>query len=92
MDTNLLGSSDRRIPQARILKWAAISSSRRSSQPRDGTPVFCIGRQILYPWKETSFVVVVVQLCTTLCDPMNCSMPALHVPHHLLEFAQVYVH
>ena len=28
----------------------------------------------------------------TLCNPMDCSMPGLPVPHHLLEFAQVYVH
>ena len=34
----------------------------------------------------------VIQLCLTLCDPMDCSMPGLPVPHHLLEFAQVHVH
>ena len=26
------------------------------------------------------------------CEPMDCSMPGLPVPHHLLEFAQVHVH
>ena len=31
------------------MKWAAISSSRRSSWPRDQTHVSCISRQILYP-------------------------------------------
>ena len=36
------------ISQARILEWVAISFSRGSSQPRDGTCVSCIGRQILY--------------------------------------------
>ena len=36
------------IFQARILKWVAIFSSRRSSQPRDGTRVCCIGRRILH--------------------------------------------
>jgi len=30
------------ILQARILKWVAMLSSRRSSQPRDRTQVFCI--------------------------------------------------
>ena len=30
------------ISQARILEWVAISSSRGSSQPRDGTHVSCI--------------------------------------------------
>ena len=29
--------------------------------------------------------------CLTLCDPMNCSMPGLHVPHQLLEFTQTHV-
>ena len=34
----------------------------------------------------------VTKLCLTLCDPMDCSMPGLSVPHHLPEFAQVHVH
>ena len=32
------------------------------------------------------------QSCPTLCDPMDCSMPVLPVPHHLSEFAQGHVH
>ena len=43
-------SSVHGILQARILEWIAISSSRGSSQPRDWTCVFCIGRQIPYHW------------------------------------------
>ena len=39
MDCNRPGSSFRGIPQARILEWVAISSSRGSSQPRDRTQV-----------------------------------------------------
>ena len=31
---------------------------------------------------------VVVQLCPTLCDPMDCGTPGFPVLHHLLEFAQ----
>ena len=38
------------IFQARILEWVAISFSRGSSQPKDQTHVFCIGRQFLYHW------------------------------------------
>jgi len=34
----------------------------------------------------------VAQLCPTLCDTMNCSMPGLPVHHHLLEFTQTHVH
>ena len=31
---------------------------------------------------------VSVQLCLTLCDPMDCSMPGLSVHHQLLELTQ----
>ena len=34
----------------------------------------------------------VTQSCPTLCDPMDCSTPALPVPHHLPEFVQGHVH
>ena len=33
----------------------------------------------------------VAQLCPTLCDPMNCSMPGLPVHHQLPEFTQTHV-
>ena len=36
MDCNPPGSSVHGILQARILEWVAMSSSRESSQPRDG--------------------------------------------------------
>ena len=39
-----------RFPHARILAWVAISFSRESSWPRDGTGISCIARQILYHW------------------------------------------
>ena len=32
----------------------------------------------------------VVQLCPTLCDPMNCSTPGLPVHHQLPEFTQTH--
>ena len=44
------GSSVHGIPQARILEWVAVSSSRGSSQPRGQTCISYIGRQILYHW------------------------------------------
>ena len=34
----------------------------------------------------------VTQLCPTLCNTMNCSMPSLPVHHHLAEFTQTHVH
>ena len=40
-DCSLSGSSVHGIFQARILEWVAISSSKESSQPRDGTHISC---------------------------------------------------
>ena len=34
----------------------------------------------------------VAQSCSTLCNPMNCSMPGLPVHHQLLEFTQTHNH
>ena len=34
----------------------------------------------------------VAQLCPTLCEPMNRSMPGLPVHHQLPEFTQTHVH
>ena len=34
----------------------------------------------------------VAQLCPTLCDPMNRSMPGLPVHHQLPKFTQTHVH
>ena len=53
MDCSPLGSSVHGIFQARILEWVAISSSRGSSQPRDGNHISCVsctGGQSLYHW------------------------------------------
>ena len=33
-----------------------------------------------------------LQLCPTLCDPMDCSTPGFPVLHHLPELAQTHVH
>ena len=32
------------------------------------------------------------QMCLTLCDPMDCSMPGLPVHHQLSEPTQTHVH
>ena len=53
MDCSPFGSSVHGIFPARIQEWVAISSSRRSSQPRDWTRVSgvsCIGAWILCHW------------------------------------------
>ena len=46
MDYSPPGSSVHGILQARILEWVSISSSRRSSPPRDRTWVSCIAGQL----------------------------------------------
>ena len=35
---------------------------------------------------------LVIQLCLTLCNPMDCSIPGFPVLHHLPEFVQIHVH
>ena len=57
VDCSLLGSSLRGISLVTILEWVSISFSRGSSQPRDWTHIFCLGRQILYHWaaRETTY-------------------------------------
>ena len=64
--------------------------------------VFCAVQLATYFWHLFAFrwwfcclsycCFSVTKTCLTLCDPMNCSTPGLHVPHHLLEFAQIHVH
>ena len=34
----------------------------------------------------------VMQLCLTLCDPKDCSMPGFPIHHQLLQLAQTHVH
>ena len=52
-DCSLPGSPVPGIPQARILKWVAISSCRRSSRPRDGTRLY----RLLH-WQAELFTLV----------------------------------
>ena len=56
VDCSLPGSSVRGISQARILEWVAISSSRRSSWPRDGTHVPYIEGGLLHCRRSPAFL------------------------------------
>ena len=47
--------------------------------------VFCWGLDV-------SYYCSVAQLCPTLSDPMDCSMPGFPVLHSLPEFAETHVH
>ena len=49
-DCSLPGFSVHGIFQARVLEWVAISFSRGSSQPRDGTQVSRIGGRCFTHW------------------------------------------
>ena len=77
MDCSLPGSSVHGILQARILEWVAVSSCRRSSQPRDGTCVsyICIGRLVLYCWatREAHIIAYFVLILTEIdvCGIVN---------------------
>ena len=44
--------------------------------------------KLKHDWIQFSSV---TQLCLTLCDPMNCSTPGLHVHHQLPEFTQTHI-
>ena len=48
--------------------------------------------QLSHPYNVPVQFSSVSQSCPTLCDPMNCSMPGLPVPHQLLEPAHNHVH
>ena len=50
IDCSLLGSSVHGILQTRILEWVAISFSRISSHPMDGTRVPCIAGRFFTIW------------------------------------------
>ena len=42
--------------------------------------------------KKEDYCCLVVKLCPTLCDPMDCSTLGLPVPHYFPEFAHIHVH
>ena len=46
---------------------------------------------LLYFWTQVQFSSV-AQLCPTLCDPMDCSMPGFPVHQQLPELTQTHVH
>ena len=64
--------------------WVHNSQSRLSTHARTHTRKMAIS--------DGSLLFSVTQSCPTLCDPMDCSMLGIPVPHHLLKLAQVQVH
>ena len=83
------GFSVHGIFQARTLEQVAISYSRGSSWPRDGSNLHllssCIGRQILFLFATCESIIQTaaaksLQSCLTLWDPIDGSPPGFPVP------------
>ena len=85
------------------LNWTELISEKKecfsSLSPPPPREYRCFGRSIsqskrwLFKLNECSVQLSsVAQLCTTLCDPMDCSTPGFPVHHQLLDFAQTHVH
>ena len=88
VDCSLPGSSVHGILPVKMLEWVAISFSRGSSQPRDWTPVACIGSRFFAVWatrepsawsqmaNRVGFNVVTCKICikSTL---RPCSRPSI---------------
>ena len=75
MDCSPPGSSVHGISQARILEWVAISFSRGSFRPRNGTHVSCIGRWVLYHLSH---------LGKSILPLLGLSVAAGSMPHSLV--------
>ena len=94
MDWSLPGSSVHGIPQARILEWVAMPSSRGSTWPRDQARPPTLPADFLL--SEPREVVRVkcfnsiwlryatsLQLCPTMCDPRDGRPPGPAIPRIL---------
>ena len=90
MDCSPPDSSVHGILQARILERVAISYSRGSSQARDETSVSrIVGSSFTTePPGKILYIACMpansLQLCPTLCNPMDCSLPGSSV-HGILQ-------
>ena len=69
---------------------ASVNPAHRDTVGSPGRvfPFLCHSFLFLLPVQFSS----VAQLCPTLCDPMNRSMPGLPVHHQFPEFTQTHVH
>ena len=79
-----------------ILNYAATPKQSMFNHPirkEDGAVslLWCHIGDIMWQFSSVQFSSV-AQLCPTLCDPMNRSMPGLPVHHKLPEFTQTHVH
>ena len=79
MDGSLPGSSVRRVFQAKIREWVAISFSRVSCPPRDRTCVCYIDPQILYCWAMWEYPDEVIVKLKILRKAENCKWGKEHL-------------
>ena len=89
---------------SRILECVAYPFSSGYSWSRNQTGVCCVAGGFFTSWatgeslRQNRTAVCCCSVAKSwpshvwLCNPMDCSMPGLSVPHHLLEFAHVCVH
>ena len=68
------------------------SISRTFSSPRTETLCLLNSNSLSAPPLISVQFSSVAQLCPTLCNPMDCTMPDFPVHHQLLELAQTHVH
>ena len=73
------------VRMAIVKIWLEITSVGEDMEKKE--PVCTVGGNI-NGVQFSSFT----QLCPTLCNPTNCSMPGLPVHRQLLEFTQTQVH
>ena len=71
MDCSPSGSSVHGIPQARILEWVAVPSSRGSSQPRIWTQVSCIAGSFFTVWVKAIIDINII-ITITLISVHKC--------------------
>ena len=88
------------------MKWIILTNTNSVRWSKPTSTVVASRIDSIYPWhKDTLFLwssswkpissvqfSSVAQLCLTLWDPMNCSMPGLPVRYQLPEFTQTHVH
>ena len=87
MDRSLPSSSVHGIFQARVLEWGVplLSLTIYHILLKNSITLRIIN---IYAVQFSS----IAQLCPTLCDPMNNSMPGHPVHHQLSESTQTHVH
>ena len=87
MDCSLPGSSTHGIFQARVLEWGAIAFSDIYVYIYTNThlPLY----MYIHTDTHTYRLLLVAQLCTNLCDPMDYSTPGFTVSQSLLRLTSV---